>query len=262
MVENKKIVRSNFALMVVAALIAVPAGATPKTGTTLTGEEIIREMHRRYAGHWYKDLTFIQRTTYYNPRTATVDSAQLWYESLTLGGNLRIDIAPLDAGNGIIFRNDSLYVFRNGQQAFGGPTVHPLLVLGFDIYEYEPEETISKLTALRFDLNKSYETTWQGRDVYVVGAESADDKSNQFWIDKERMVFVRSLQYNPNGNEREVQFNNYERLGGGWISPEVIFLANGRVTLVEEYGDFSTDIPLPEEIYQVDERIRLPWVKN
>jgi len=220
-------------------------------------------MHDRYAGHWYEFLTFIQRTTYYNPAAGTVDSARVWYESLALGGNLRIDVAPLDAGNTMIFRNDSIYVFRDGQLVFSRPTVHYLLVLGFDVYEYDPEKTIAKLTALGFDLSKGYETSWQGSDVWVVGAESAADRSNQFWIDKRRMVYVRSLRYNPDsGNEQEVRFNKYERLRGGWISPEVVFLANGRVTVVETYSDYTADIHLGDEIFAVDERVRLPWVKN
>lgn len=257
--------RKNLSYLGVAALTAIgPLTAVfgPKSANP-TGEEIIRAMHDRYAGHWYEHVTFIQRTTYYNPASAAVDSARVWYESLALGGNLRIDIAPLDAGNAMIFRNDSIYVFRDGQMTYGGPTVHYLLVLGFDVYEYDPEETIAKLTALGFDLTKGYETRWQGRDVAVVGASSADDRSNQFWIDTERMVYVRSLRYNPNnGNEQEVRFNKYVRLRGGWISPEVVFLANGRVTLLEEYRDYSADIPLGDEIFDVDELVRLPWVKN
>lgn len=41
-----------------------------------------------------------------------------------------------------------------------------------------------------------------------------------------------------------------------------MFLANGRVTVVETYSDYSADIHLGDEIFAVDERVRLPWVKN
>ena len=92
---------SQLALM--AATMLTPPGP-PKNG-----EELIREMHQRYAGKWYSTLTFIQKTT---QASGTVET---WYEALHLPGFLRIDIAPLDSGKAIIFRNDSIYQLNQGK---------------------------------------------------------------------------------------------------------------------------------------------------
>ena len=102
-------------------------------------------------------------------------------------GMLRIDITPIDSGRAMVFRNDSLYIFRNGTLARALPYVHPLMVLGSDIYSLPPARTLDKLRTLRFDLSKLSRATWNDRAVYVVGAATGDTTSAQFWVDRERL---------------------------------------------------------------------------
>src|SRR5262245_11560466 len=111
-------------LMIPAVIASLLSGVQP---APKTGEELIREMHDRYAGKWYKTLTFVQTTTMDDGRLET------WYEAASIPGQLRIDIAPLDSGNALFFRNDSIYVVRGGQARPGRPLIHPLMVLGFDV---------------------------------------------------------------------------------------------------------------------------------
>ena len=86
---------------------------------------------------------------------------------------------------------------------------------------------IEKLKGLKFDLSIFREDNWQGRPVYVVGARQGDLHSPQFWIDRKNLYFVRMIR--PAGKDgaqtQETQFNKYQKLGGGWMSPEVIFSA-------------------------------------
>ena len=220
------------------ALLGTLAGSAPQDG-----EALIRQMHERYAGRWYRTLTFVQKTTHED------SSIETWYEALKFPGLLRIDIAPIDSSNVLLFRHDSLYVIRGGQTRPARALVHPLMVLGFDVYIEPPETTIGKLKGLGFDLSRMREDTWQGRPVYVVGAAAGDSTSAQFWIDQERLVFVRSLQPGQGGAIMETQFNKYQKLGQGWISPEVLFYRNGTVVTREEYSDMRADVPLPEGLF-------------
>jgi len=91
---------------------------------------------------------------------------------------------------------------------------------------------------LKFDLSIFREDTWQGRPVYVVGAKAGDLHSLQFWIDQKNLYFVRMIR--PAGKDgaqtQETQFNKYQKLGGGWMSPEVIFSVDGKVVTTEEYS--------------------------
>jgi outer membrane lipoprotein-sorting protein len=207
------------------------------------GEELIREMHARYDGKWYHTLTFTQKTTDADGKVET------WFEAAKIPGYLRIDIMPIDSSKAITFRHDSIYVFDQAAVKVSRPFVHPLMVLGFDVYADRPETTIKKLTDLKFDLTKLHTDTWQGKPVYVVGADSGDIKTNQFWVDQENLLFVRMLQAGQNGTVLETQFNKYQRLGNGWVSPEVIFMRDGKVVTTEEYSDIRSDVTLPDTLF-------------
>jgi hypothetical protein len=221
------------------------------------GEELIQLMRDKYAGKWYRTLTFVQKTTLPDGKIET------WYEALDLPGKLRIDIAPLDSGKTILFRNDSLYRFQGGQLKGAQPLIHPLMVLGFDVYGAPTTETIRKLRTLGFDLSKIRETTWQGRPTYVVGAAEGDTTSAQFWIDKERLYFVRSFE--PSKKDptivNETRFDKYIPLGGGWVEMEVLFLTNGKQQMKEEYSDPKANVKLDPKIFDPSAWTPPGWVK-
>lgn len=218
-----------------------------------TGEELIRDMHQKYAGKWYQTLTFKQTTTQQDGKVET------WYEAARIPGYLRIDVMPLDSSKAIIFRNDSLYVFDHAAIQVARPFVHPLMVLGFDVYADDPATTIKKLADMKFDLSKLHEDTWQGRPVYVVGADTGDAKTPQFWVDQEHLYFVRMIQAGQNGAVVETQFNKYQRLGQGWISPEVIFMRDGNVVTKEEYAEIRSDVSLAPDLFEGKSYVKPTW---
>ena len=231
----------------VAASVLAPA---PKNG-----EELIRAMHDRYAGKWYSTLTFMQKTYYPDGHVET------WYEAAKLPGSLRIDIAPLDSGKAIVFRNDSIFGVKGGKADAGTPMIHPLLVLGFDVYMAPAENTIEKLKTLKFDLTKLHTDTWQGKPVYVVGADSGDVKTSQFWIDQKDLLFVRLLRPTRDGGVSETQFNKYAKVGEAWISPEVLFFTNGKAGNKEEYHDWKTNMPLQANLFNTDKFVKAEWIR-
>jgi hypothetical protein len=115
----------------------------------------------------YRTLTFTQKTTLPD---GTVET---WYEALELPGKLRIDIAPLDSMKTILFRNDSVYQFDQGKLKEAKPLVHPLMVLGFDVYGAPVAETVQKLKNLKYDLSKLHQTTSLGRPTLSWGRKRA-----------------------------------------------------------------------------------------
>jgi outer membrane lipoprotein-sorting protein len=245
----------RLSLALCALLVAEPA-ATPAPKPK-NGEELIAQMRDRYAGKWYRTLTFTQKTTLPDGKVET------WYEALELPGKLRIDVAPLDSMKTILFRNDSVYAFEQGKLKDARPLVHPLMVLGFDVYEAPRSEIVRKLRGLNFDLSKLHQTTWQGRPTYVVGAEPGDTVSPQFWIDVERLYFVRSLEpskKNP-GVINDTRFGKYIPLGGGWVEMEVLFLANGQQRVKEEYSNAKANVKLDSSIFEPSAWKAPGWVK-
>lgn len=215
-------------------------------------------MRERYAGKWYRTLTFVQKTTLPDGKIET------WYEALELPGKLRIDVAPLDSGKTLLFRNDSLYVFDQKRLKTSRPLVHPLMVLGFDVYQAPVAETVGKLRGLDFDLSKLHQASWRGRPTYVVGAEAGDTTSPQFWIDAERLYFVRSLE--PSKQDptviNETIFDKYMPLEGGWLEMEVLFLANGKQQVKEEYSQPRANVQLDPAIFDPSVWKAPGWIKH
>jgi outer membrane lipoprotein-sorting protein len=238
------VLRFTLLLAALAASASIP-DHTETPPTPKTGEELVAMMRQRYAGKWYQTLTFTQKTTLPDGKVET------WYEALELPGKLRIDVAPLDSGKTLLFRNDSLYVFEQKKLKASQPLVHPLMVLGFDVYEAPVNETVRKLKNLKFDLSKVHQTSWKGRPTYVVGASPQDTTSPQFWIDAERLYFVRSLEPSKKDPSiiNETIFDKYIPLGGGWIELEVLFLANGKQQVKEEYSNPKANVKLDPSIF-------------
>jgi outer membrane lipoprotein-sorting protein len=237
-------------------LLVAPATYASKIKTT---EELVAAMQKKYGKSWYKTATFVQKTTDYdkdgNKKVST------WYEALSVPGSLRIDFTPVKEGNGILFTGNKIYSFKDGKLERSGPLVHPLMVLGFDIYKLPRAEVLETLKGLKFDLAIMREDTWQGRPVYIVGAKQGDLHSTQFWIDQKNLYFVRMLR--PTGKDgaqtQETQFNKYQRLGGGWMAPEVIFKIDDQIRTTEEYSELRANDPLDSKLFDPQYWTSVHW---
>lgn len=241
--------------------VDVPAQSGMSRPAPVSGEDVLRRMHEAHAGTWYRTLTFRQTTAFADGRVET------WYEAMAIPGRLRIDVLPIASGETSIFRNDTLYRFQRGQRERSAPFVHPLLVLGFDVYGAPPEATIERVRALRVDLSKLSQGTWQGRPAWIIGAEPGDSTVTQVWIDIERLVFVRLIERRAGSDSAdpsviETQFNRYQRLAGGWIAPEVVFRVDGALRLMETYSDLRADVALDVRLFDADEYRRPGWIES
>ena len=231
-----------FALMFL-TLFAAPEQAIKSS------EDLIRAMHDRYGKSWYKTATFVQKTTDFSPDGTS--KSTIWYEAMSVPGKLRIDFDPVNDGNGILFADGSAHRFEGGELKRSQPFLHPLMVLGFDVYALPVSDTMAMLQKLGFDLTLLREDTWQGRPAFVVGAKAGDSRAAQFWIDKENLYFVRMIQ--PVGQDKshtqEVLFNKYQKLKGGWIAPEVVIMFDGKVGTKEEYSEIRGDVELDPKLF-------------
>jgi len=236
----------HLVLLLCLVFLIAPTTRAAKIKTT---EDLIQAMQKKYAKSWYKTATFVQKTTDIDKDGK--QKVSIWYEALSVPGSLRIDFTPVKDGGGILFTNNQIYVFKDGKVASNRPYVHPLMILGFDIYRLSPADALEKLRGLKFDLSILREDTWQGKPVYVVGAKQGDLHSAQFWIDKKNLYFVRMIR--PAGKDgaqtQETQFNKYVRLGGGWMAPEVIFKVDEQIRSTEEYSEMRSNPRLDSRLF-------------
>jgi hypothetical protein len=233
-----------------------PAPA-PDTGVTIrpvraltTGEAVVAAMHDRYVGRWFHTLAFKQKTSMLRPN-GTWD-VQTWYEAMKLPGRLRIDFAPLSASNGVLYVRDSQFVIQRGRVVSATPGINDLLLLGFDVYADLPARTIALLRRQGFDLSRMHTAFFEGRPMIVVGAREGDLRTKQFWVDVDRLLFVRLVEPAPRDTTKvqDIRFRNYEPHGEAWIAPRVELYTDNVLTFVEEYSDIRTEVPLDDDLFE------------
>lgn len=230
------------------ALAVLSTGASAQTISTPA--QVIAAMHDRYASKWYHTLTFEQKSVTH--KADGTETTELWHEALMLPGRLRIDIGDRGAGNGMLFNDNHLYIYKDGKLANERDFVHPLLVLGFDVYAQPIDKTMQQLKELKVDLTLMHEENFEGRPSYVVGAKQGDLQTLQFWVDKERLYFVRLLQPSEKqaGAMQDIRFQDYKQVeGGGWLSEHVAVVSAGKVVFEELYSDIKINPPLNENLF-------------
>jgi outer membrane lipoprotein-sorting protein len=226
-----------------------------------TGEDVLRAMHDRYAKTWYETLTFTQKSTTYNPDGTS--KAETWYEALKAPGKLRIDIGNPADGDGFLLVDGTVTIFKAGKEVGTRPQVNMLLVLGFDVYRQAPETTASVAKTEGYDLTKVHEESWEGRPVYVVGAEKGDLMSKQFWVEKERGLFVRLFEPTRADPAKfhEIRFEDYRELAGGWVAAGVEVYVDSKKVFSEEYSDIQGNAKLEPATFDPKQFNTTHWEK-
>ena len=242
-------------LAVVAAGLADPRPATPPFADS---REVFGEIHDRYVGKRFTHLTFIQRTQ------PAEGEAVLWYEAIRPLGLVRADFAPLDSMNGIMYRSDSLYGFRNGQIGVARANQRWITMLTqVDIYALPVDSTLARLESLGVDLSVMHGDEWNGRPVVVIGAQAGDTMAAQVWYDEEHLYPVRVIQ--PPGaspNRVEFRMSNYQFLEGGWVENRIDVVVGGRVVTTECYAEVRAHPGLDEEIFLPDSFATRRWAEE
>jgi hypothetical protein len=226
-----------------------------------SGEDLLRSMHDRYAKSWYQTLTFTQKSTTYNPDGTS--KAEIWHEAASLPGKLRIDIGVPSDGNGFLLVDGTATGFKQGKETGTRPLINMLLVLGFDVYRQAPEKTAEVITGEGYDLKKIHEDTWEGQSVYVVGAEKGDLKSKQFWVEKNRLLFVRLFEP-ARGDATKIQdirFEDYREMAGGWVAARVEVHVDGKKVFSEEYTDIQCNAKLDPAVFDPKQYMASHWEK-
>jgi len=226
-----------------------------------SGEALVKAMHDRYAGTWYSTVTFTQKSTTYNPDGTT--KVETWYEAAQLPGKLRIDIGAPSDGNGYLMVDGNVSVFQKGEIKAVRPQVNMLLVLGFDVYMQSPEATLAIAKQEGFDAAKFHEDLWEGKPVYVFGADQGDLRSKQFWVEKDRLLFLRLIQ--PTRADatmtQDIRFADYRPLGNAWIAALVEVYNDGKKVFSEEYSDIRKGVKLDPAVFDAKQYASTHWEK-
>jgi hypothetical protein len=203
---------------------------------------LLQEIEQRYHEKWFKQVKFLQTTNFY--RADTIYKTERWAEEYVFPGQLIIKFnGDNQTSDGFLYRQDSVYIFKESKIKHTEEVTHDLLILSMDIYNMSSDESFKRISELDYDLTKFDIRTYNGKQVYVIGAEKGDTISNQIWFDAKDLYFVKMIKKTEYGIQ-EVCFNDYININGSaWIEQEVVFRIDGQVYMVEKYFD----IEIPDE---------------
>ncbi len=212
-----------------------------------TSREVLQTMYKRYHGVWHKSLKFNQTTERY--RNDSLIKTSTWYENIVYPDLLRIDFDSAKSSNGVIFRHDSTYVFRNNKVARSTKDENELIFFLGGMYALPFDKVLSHFSDLHYDLSKFHASTWKGKPVYVIGDDKDGDKVNQLWIDQDKMVAVRFIKYDNNTKE-EGFFEQQVPLKNAWSETKCSFYINDKLLQVETYHDIVANAPVDMGIFE------------
>jgi outer membrane lipoprotein-sorting protein len=225
-----------------AALISLSALSGPKLSSTA----VLEKMYAKYHGKWHTSLTFNQTTQRY--RNDSLLRTDTWYEHIVYPDLLRIDFGD-KTGNGVIYRGDSSYVFRNNKVVRAGKGENELIFFLGGMYFKPFEQVLAHFAELKFDLSKFHEDTYNGKPVYVIGADKDGEKVTQLWIDKDKLVAVRYFKYDANGKEEATFEKQIPLKGGTWSETFCKFYINDKLLQTETYHDVVPNLPTDKAIF-------------
>lgn len=231
--------------------LALPLSA--QQAPPASGRDVLARMRSLYAGEWYKTLTFRQTTTI-RQRDGR-DTVQTWYETLRYtpehGTQLRIDVAPLAAGNASISTWDSTWVIRSDTLAGIRPGGNPFLALIEGVYVQPVGESIRQLAPLGFNLDKLRSADWKGQAVWIVGSsEPTDTASAQFWVEAKHMMVVRIVLASGAGRAPlDIQLGALKPCAKGWLATKVEMFQGGQRRQTEDYHDWQCDVLVDAQLF-------------
>lgn len=226
-----------------------------------TAKALVKQMHKLNKGKWFDAFTFVQRTIRFDENGQTRDSST-WYEAIEYPKNFRIDYGDLKNGNANIFRNDSIYAFRSGSLQRADLNPQQFLLMKGGLYHYKVKEVLSMLEDYGYDTSKFRSDQWNGRPVYVLGAEKGDEQSAQFWIDAKHYYLVRRISSTSNNNVLDVHYSDHIAGGGGWVEQTVKFYLDGRYIQIEYYEEIDTAPELPHSLFDPNAFGKAHWYKK
>ena len=226
-----------------------PVVVPEKTGITGSAK-LIREMHDRYAGKWYKTLTFQQTNTFYT--SGGKEEKSEWVQRLSVPGRLRIDFLPLSTKSGLLIQNNRVITFDNGRRVDSRRVIQPVLTLTGDVYAIPASTTLRRLDSLGVDLTKFHDEKREGKRVYVMGAEQGNLASNQIWVDADKLLLVRFIQRDKRADRTvttDTRVGDYREVNGYSVAFEFTSYRDGKVFFKEQYSNLKVNEPIPADVF-------------
>lgn len=207
------------------------------------GKDLIEMMHQKHSQNFYQTLCFSQKVYHY--KNDTLVSEDVWHEAYKSPGNLILKFSDWNSGNGMIFSNDSLYIFQGGSLAKKIEKLHDLIILGLDVNTQKPKKIIEQAERMGYDLTQINEVSLNGKSAWIVG----DSTKLCFWVDAKSLLFLKMRRV-TDSTFREVEFSKYEAIQDLPVATQIKFYnAPNKVEMIEEYFNVRVNCSIDNSIF-------------
>ncbi len=213
---------------------------------SITSAKILTKMYNKYAGKWYKNFTFYQTTENY--RNDSLIKTSIWHEALIYPNLFRITIGDSANGNAMIIKGDSVFNFSKSKMFRKAANEDDLTFLLGGMYFLPYFTVMQKMQQEGYDLKKACESKFEGKAIYIIGANDTTEKTSQLWIEKDRLIVLRMIKYKPEMKEDAI-FGDYKKVEKGWRENSVIFYINDKLYQKEKYYDCKANTIIDKKIF-------------
>ena len=206
-------------------------------------------MHTKYKGKYCQTVQFDQRTFRYDTNHVLKDTSY-WYEWISYPDKFRIDFGKKFGGNCVIFRNDSVFNYKNHKLVKKEKDENDLLLLLGGMYFRSYEEVVVRLKTTGYDLSKVSFIDHNGKSAHVIGSyDPKKENTHQIWVDT---TDLKVIKLKTKLNERDwldIYFDGFKRSCKGFTETKVTAYKNGKLEQKEEYLNLKTSVVIPDSIF-------------
>jgi len=228
---------------------AAARAAAASRGPPRNGLEVVAWMRRAYPSRELRSLTFTVRSVRYANDTTPAESRV----SALLPGRIRVEAIPVTSRTGTVRDRQRLAVFRAGHRVTRVDRVDLRTLLAYDVFAQGVDTTIMWLDSARVRFGLVRRDDFDGRPVWVVGADDGDMNSAQFWVDAERWHVVRVIQREPRlpAIMSDVRFTDFTELLGVPVPTRMEVWREGKLFEQQSYSDFTVNPPLSRRAFDL-----------
>jgi hypothetical protein len=233
------------------ALVAPPASSPARAPMTpRNGLEVIGAMRRAYPSRQLVSLAFTVTTTEHRATSSRSSSARV---VARLPGRYRETRQPSSTRTGSVRDHHRLALFERGRVIGTTRRVDLATLIAYDVFAQSIDTTIMWLDSsiVRFGLARR--DRFDGRDVWVVGAEPDDARSAQFWVDADLWRVVRVIQPDPrDGNDLlDMRFTAFAEHRGVPLPMKMLVYRDGALVQTRAISELSINPRVPASAFDL-----------
>lgn len=249
---RRAVVLGSLVPLTACALMGPPT-SSPARGpiTPKNGLEVIGAIKRAHPSRELRTLAFTVRTTEHREG---VERQVVSRGYARLPGKHKLTRLPTSLRTGYARDRQWLSVFERGERVASVKRIDLASLLAYDMFGQSIDTTIMWLDSARVRYGIARPAYFEGRDVWVVGAENGDERTPQFWVDAIRWRLVRVIQRDPRATDTvlDIRFTDFQDYLAVPLPVRIVVYRNGRLAETQEISQVTMNPRLSTRTFDLN----------